>query len=703
MNTMLKCRYIGVFCLCVFVCSSLYCVADETSQHPKVLLAPPERMSYDADLNLLFFYKLKMLYAYELGTNKCRWSLPLLQDGLRWKVTFGGRYLIAYSENEVVVLGKNDGKPIKHIRNRRMGTVEYAGIADDDQWIGINYNNGYILYSLTEDKNYKMPKEENIRGSGSLPDGRGWYKIWKSPEQHYEVYFSPSIDSTENTKQYDIHAAGELYNRVITPKGEIPCIEFSSEEGWHLRIYDVFTGNLLRDLPYTKAEHGYLNLVNNNIDQAVFIQKDDWGWIRSLDTRTGEILVTIQGDGHRFFSYCYTDDSERMWYLSKDEHQNIWVWPFEENAQPRKIFDGAGFLSGEVQALRPPYYLVNDNYYYNFLRVINLDTGERVAEYKGIGYIGYLAPNYFSADMRRMIHVDDDIGRRTFVYQADQKQPLLSTPESGHALSPDGRYLLCKSRNGITLIDVDSSEIRFQLPNAASTHAFSPGSQYVAVFNKPTLTLLDTDSGEIKAKRISGDVLLNLCFSPDGTLLLAEGNGKTILYDAHNLHIVHEMKETKKFQASHRSSEGFMDDIASSVMDYAGIFTDRFKGVPRLQCSFFEDGEKVITIAEGQIIRVWNTATGKLERTIDPKLPEVRDTAGMIRNNIRLSSNGAYAIAYNGNGFGEASLWDIKTGRRLNRYHFKDEWRIEATVSDDGKSVYALLSGDLHFLVGNGN
>ena len=578
MNTMLKCRYVGVFCLYVFICSSLYCVAEEACQQPKVLLAPPERMSYDADLNLLFFHKPKMLYAYELGTNKCRWSLPLLQDGLRWGVSFGDKYLVAYSENKVVVLEKKDGKAVKHIRNRRMGTVESAGIANDDQWIGVNYKNGHLLYSLTEDKYYTMPQDKDIRGSGSLPDGRGWYKIWKSPEQHYEVYFSPSIDSTENTKQYDINSTGELYNREITPKGEIPCIEFSNEEEWHLRIYDVFTGNLLHDLPYESSEYNYLNLVNNNIDQAAFIQNDEWGWIRSLDTRTGEVLLTIQVDGHRFFPYCYTDDSGRMWYLSKDEHQNIWLWPFEENAQPRKIYDGAGFLAGEVAALRPPHYLVNDNYQYNYLRIINLDTGERVAEYKGIGPIGNYFSNYFSADMRRMMHerhVDNDTGRRTFVYQADQKQPLLSTPESGYALSPDGRYLLCKSGNGITLMDVDSSEIRFQLPPTRYSieYAFSSGSQYVAVFNKPDLTLLDTASGEVKAKRISGDDLLNLCFSPDGNSLLAEGNGKAILYDAHNLNVLHEMKETRKFQADHRSSEGFMDDIASSAMDFAGTFT----------------------------------------------------------------------------------------------------------------------------------
>lgn len=89
MNTMLKCRSVRLFCLFLCVSCSLFSVADESVQRPKKLLAPPEKISYDADLNLLFFYKPKMLYAYELGTNKCRWSLPLLQDGVRYKVRFG--------------------------------------------------------------------------------------------------------------------------------------------------------------------------------------------------------------------------------------------------------------------------------------------------------------------------------------------------------------------------------------------------------------------------------------------------------------------------------------------------------------------------------------------------------------------------------------------------------------------------------------
>ena len=89
MNTMLKCRSVRLFCLFLCVSCSLSSVADESVQCPKKLLAPSEKISYDADLKRLFFYKPKMLYAYEAATNQYRWSLPLLQDDVRYQVRFG--------------------------------------------------------------------------------------------------------------------------------------------------------------------------------------------------------------------------------------------------------------------------------------------------------------------------------------------------------------------------------------------------------------------------------------------------------------------------------------------------------------------------------------------------------------------------------------------------------------------------------------
>ena len=91
----------------------------------------------------------------------------------------------------------------------------------------------------------------------------------------------------------------------------------------------------------------------------------------------------------------------------------------------------------------------------------------------------------------------------------------------------------------------------------------------------------------------------------------------------------------------------------------------------------------------------FDSRSGALLQTIEAGLPEKRNRNGAINNRIVLRDAGDYALAYNRDNFGPASLWSLVDGGLVRRYRFSNNaYRPFAIApSDDAKSVY-VLDGD---------
>ena len=137
-------------------------------------------------------------------------------------------------------------------------------------------------------------------------------------------------------------------------------------------------------------------------------------------------------------------------------------------------------------------------------------------------------------------------------------------------------------------------------------------------------------------------------------------------------------------------------------MNLLGINTTDDSVVPRINIGFANGGTHLITMAEGQILRVWDIKSGKIVRTIRTGLPEKRNASGHINNNLVLSGNGAYAFSYNTDGFASATLWEVGTGKVISRYNidFPAEDHIFVAIADDGSAVYLRLRDGLYHLSG---
>lgn len=304
-------------------------------------------------------------------------------------------------------------------------------------------------------------------------------------------------------------------------------------------------------------------------------------------------------------------------------------------------------------------------------------------------------------------------GNTLIVKENGADAPLLEMPCRAAALSPDGRHLIAREgENRILLAEIDTKNIPVRL--AADREydygpaGFSPDGRRAALFSHPRLVVVELAGGypmrEIDLSTLEKDSVRSsgLCFSQDGKRLLAGGYGRALLFDADTGKLLQTFTEEMRFQQRWQSrGYSFLSTLEGMARDLAGNVTDRFKGKPSLQAVFAANGTRVVTCADGQILRVWDARTGQRLHTIDPELPETRNRWGGITNNCVFDPGGRFCFTYNGNAFEKAALWDLATGRKLETYVFpKGTGYINAAISEDGKTVYATVDSGLHLLPG---
>jgi len=193
-----------------------------------------------------------------------------------------------------------------------------------------------------------------------------------------------------------------------------------------------------------------------------------------------------------------------------------------------------------------------------------------------------------------------------------------------------------------------------------------------------------------------------LCFSPDGTRLLSATRGKAWLHDTLTGNLLYTFVEPQQLRSEHVHTPevfGIKMPFVNYLGDLAGNFTNLANSKPELEAAFIGNGARVVTVAEAQLIRVWDAGTGRNLHTIEPGLSNTRDEYGHMRNTITLSENGAYALAANSFDT-RTTLWDLTTGAAAKKY---TDWKtIYRTmhVSDDGKSIYLAVFQSLYWLEG---
>ena len=307
----------------------------------------------------------------------------------------------------------------------------------------------------------------------------------------------------------------------------------------------------------------------------------------------------------------------------------------------------------------------------------------------------------------------------TQVFQAGNPIPVSEHTGSALALSPDGRYFVVQKSEEprtVSLVETATGKACIVIPQEGNYrhHAlFSPDSRYLAVSSGKWLNMVALDKEYAKKiftlpQDAYPNIFQEIAFSPDGNSFLTEGlYGEAIMFDTESGSELHRFAEEEQVLERRRREN---QNSGGSILDRAKRYAESLMNDywykptcrPQVRAAFSEDGSQVITMAAGQILRVWDVESGEEVRVIRTGLPERYNADDRIDNRIFLSANGACAFACNTDGFGTASLWDVSTGTLIAPIEVPEGKIMNVAVADDGSMVYMQIDGDLWFLPGRG-
>ncbi|OQB38018.1 MAG: hypothetical protein BWY09_01457 [Candidatus Hydrogenedentes bacterium ADurb.Bin179] len=352
------------------------------------------------------------------------------------------------------------------------------------------------------------------------------------------------------------------------------------------------------------------------------------------------------------------------------------------------------------------------------LHAINFEERRIVAEWKpsASGSIYQTLP---CASMRRCAVMlpgsDQAQGYGAYnweILEAGASEPLLKFKDTRMpALSPDGAYVVTQAlKDNAVLMQVSTGKTLYEFPSDEYSNrayaVFAADSRTLAVYGgfDAYIVVRITEDGVVATplEFHRGTWLSSLCFSPDGTRLLSATRGGAWLHDTLTGNLLHAFVEPQQLRSEHVHTPevfGIKMPFVNYLGDLAGNFTNLANSKPELEAAFIGNGARVVTVAEAQLIRVWDAGTGRNLHTIEPGLSNTRDEHGNMRNTIMFSDNGAYALASNSFDT-RATLWDLNTGAAAKKYNDWKSWYRLMHVSDDGKSIYLTSLQSLYWLEG---
>jgi WD40 repeat protein len=687
-------------------------------------------MRADMVAGVLLYERVNMLYADDLETGITRWTVPFsggvdAQRRRRGGVRFGERHALVYSaDGTASLLDSGTGREVwRRSGGFFGGGLHYAQLDAGDRWVTLRYETSAELCEVASGRRFKV----------SLPSGKPFGVHWMRDGK--TVVLSELLTGKEEVpsrvqlwlwepgagdpvKGCAVDSPKKAYVFGALPDGSVFLREYvhGDQPEMLVSVINPRTGEKLRDLG-DQWEEGTDTLWTEDGMRRI-TARESAPAVQVRDTLTGAPLFELTPPPESRITSCF-QSAGKDWAAGRDGQNALFLMPVEENGAPRRILGDKRFLPGQVASIRPPHLLCGQ---YNEFRVmkytlLSLDgLEERGRWHCGKDYVSVGGQPMLSVESGRLLHstkVQSSHGLALIPSGGDT--PLLEKPYRAVALSPDGRYLMAAvSETGpLFLLDETGKSLsRYdsQERSPLGPTAFSPDNRRVAVYHLPSLTVTDLAEG-FPTRELTGQPGMehffmnswgSLCFSPDGNLLLAGFiGGKALLFDANSGKLLHTFAEERRFRDRYVYQERFLSSLGGMAKDLLGGVTDRGKGNPALTCGFANNGTLALTIAAGQLLRAWSVHDGRLVRTVDPKLPEQRDREGSINNQIVLSPKGDFCLAYNRSGFGIASLWDTVGGQRLAEYRFPEGNRLGAVaVADDGKTVYAMINFDLHFLPG---
>ena len=293
------------------------------------------------------------------------------------------------------------------------------------------------------------------------------------------------------------------------------------------------------------------------------------------------------------------------------------------------------------------------------------------------------------------------------VIQPDPPQHYrVPIPVTAVAIDTSGQWLASSGYHEVLLWSLPSGELASRITNVAERVyglAFHPDGRRLAVASGTPgrigeVKIFDRQSGQLMEDRlISEDVMFEVAFSPDGSLLAACGADGTIaILDVDDLAARPRLIDDHadwvngiSWSPDGKSLVSASRDKTAKVFDAeSGRLKMTFGGHQQNVTSamFASDGERVISGGDDRKLRVWKVADGKQER-------EIKDLGGEISGLLRLDGDDILSIGTDN----KIHLHRSTDGKPWKEWTVPSDWPSSVTMTTDQQVlVIGDQAGDLH-------
>ena len=606
---------------------------------------------------LTFTFLLILSQLNALAEDTTRWSLP---DGAKARLGKGSIKQITYSPNGMHLAAAGSAgiwiydvtiSQAVALLTENTGPVSSVAFSPDGSTIVSGYDSGGILVwdvKTGKRKQTLLTEQEWVSSIAFSPDGKIIASGGACVEGMCQGITLLDTQTGERLKSF-----GGLHTTLsvcFSPDGKTLA---SSGDEWNsnIRLWDVQTGELLKTL---KKRTAFEDFEGRDVNSVVFSPDGNMiasgsgnGTIRLWNAHTGEFIKYLVGHTKSVNSVVFSPNGNT---LMSTGAEGVCLWDvntgeFIEDVQVPAV--SAAFSPDEKTC------------------AIGSETGISIRNAHTLQFLERLTENRGSEDNNFR---GKDIGSIQSV-----------------AFSPDGNTIVSCGGNNIHLWDSHTNQLLKTLighTESVNSVVFSPDGETIAsASNDRTIRLWNANTCKL-LKTLMGhtDAVRRVVFSPDGETIASAGNDRTIrLWNANTGELI-------------KTLTGHIENVNTVAFSPDGNTIASGSGT-------FLGGDDSGDVSVGEEIRLWNTHTGELIKTLIGHTSVVNSVVFSPDGNTIASGSGHWrgyeGVASAGE---EVSLWNAHTGELLKTLTGHKDVVSNVAFSPDGNLI---VSGDWYYWDGH--
>jgi WD40 repeat protein len=481
-----------------------------------------------------------------------------------------------------------------------------------------------------------------------------------------------------------------VFDIAVSPDGR--RIALATNNNHTVRVLDTKTGSEVMILPHNP----YVYTMAFSPDGRRIVSGSRDGTIKIWDAGSGAKLKTLRGHKSWIWRVRFSPDGRRI--VSGSGNGTIKVWDADSGVEVMTLRGHNGRRIGAI-AFSPDGKRIVSSGRDKTIRVWDANSGDEEMTINATG-----RDVAFSPDGTRIVAISDDDTIKVWDANSGAEVMTLRGPPGGFyaiALSPDGKRIVSGGEDKtIKVWDMSTGNEMSTLQGHSEdifSIVFSPDGKRIfsaSYYNNEIKAWDPAPAIDRDVHRLFADTsgTNQVAFSPDGKRIAAASGerwttGSIRLYDTHSGAEIMPLRDghpgqihSIAFSSDGRQIVSGGQDETVRIWNVAtGTVEKTLTGHENRvnSVAFSPDGRRVVSGSNDKTIKIWNTATGALEKTL------TGDENGV--DSVTFSPDGKRIVS--GGYGGSLRVWDALSGTPLLSLHGHSEHVLDVSVSPDGKCI----------------